>query len=199
MRELDRSPPPPAEAFVDHRQGRNGAAQGVELAGNDQRGDGAENKQQQRSLKESLGGQRRNAHGSGCGGHGGISMLPPGGRAIREPLPETIMVWRSQPFANIASCGGVSKKGTRHGRRPLHQGKPPIDKLSRAFTVRAGPSRLTVNSSACATRKNSPPSTVAYPPGRARPARPARSFVSDLRPQRTIAKPIRRAKRILCL
>jgi len=66
-------------------------------------------------------------------------MLPPGGRAIREPLPETIMVWRSRPFANIASCGGGSKKGARHGRRPLHQDKPPIDKLSRAFTARAGP------------------------------------------------------------
>jgi hypothetical protein len=131
-------------------------------------------------------------------------MLPPGashpGASARNDNGVAFAV------ANIASYGGVSKKGARHGRRPLHQGKPPIDKLSRAFTVRAGPSRLTVNPSllragrsACATWKNSPPWTVAYPPGRAPPPRPARSFVSDLRPQRTIAKPIRRAKRILCL
>jgi len=132
-------------------------------------------------------------------------MLPPGG----EPSGASARNDNGAAFAAFREHRFLWRrieKRRPHGRRPLHQGKPPIGKLFRAFTVRAGPSRLTVNPSflragrsACATWKNSPPWIVAYPPGRALPARPARSFVSDLRPQRTIAKPIRRAKRILCL
>jgi hypothetical protein len=73
-------------------------------------------------------------------------MLPPGG----EPSGASARNDNGAAFAAFREHRFLWRrieKRRPHGRRPLHQGKPPIGKLFRAFTVRAGPSRLTVNPS----------------------------------------------------
>ena len=74
MRQLSGLALPPAKNLVKNRQHRQHTADEVQLAGGDQRGDRAENEQQQRTLKKSLGRQSRDARGSDCGGHGESSF-----------------------------------------------------------------------------------------------------------------------------